>query len=315
MHYTYVMSTPIARVLQKYLPIGLSAVILAVIAFSVPWGEVWDKLSDFPIPALVALTVIGFGYYVGKGLRFWVMLRQLGVRKPFGSILLLYLAGQPLSIMPAGEIYRTALLQKQYGISISRTSPTVLMQGVVEGIVVLSVALVSTFLLGKYRLVVLAVALMLAFGVWVLKGTNQSGKIVSKLPFVHLSRQKIQKFTEDNKMFLSRDKLPQLLLLSLIPELCGIAIVYIAASGLDLHLTLVQSAIAYSVPLAISAVSFLPGGLGASEGSTLGIIKLFGATTATATAVTLIIRVFTLGIGVAMGFVALLFLPKSASKS
>ncbi len=298
---------------KRYLPGLLSLTILLVLAFFVPWRDVWDHLSDINPLVFIVLVLLGLGFYTGKAIRFWWILRLLGIKKRFREILPIYLAGQPVALLPAGEMYRAAMVHRIYDITLERASPSVTVQYIYEGVAVVSIGLIAALSAHISRLPVIAIAVVLGLLIYGFK-TERLNRPIRHLPFINPSRQKVNKFVRDHEKLLGRKAFAQLLVLSYIPEIMGIATVYIAAHSTGINLTLINTCVVYTVPMILAAVALLPGGFGISEGGTFGLLRLFHATSGAAATVTLLYRVFNLGIGLAMGVVASFFVPRTSAK-
>jgi uncharacterized protein (TIRG00374 family) len=100
-------------------------------------------------------------------------------------------------------------------------------------------------------------------------------------------------------------------LLSLVSWGCECFAFYYVLTGLGLEgtaLLLLQATFIFAASTLFGLVSFLPGGLGASEVSSAGLlIALLGVSASVATAATIIIRFCTLWFGVSLGVGALIW--------
>ena len=61
----------------------------------------------------------------------------------------------------------------------------------------------------------------------------------------------------------------------------------------------------YATSIILGVASFIPGGIGVSEGTLIGLLSLQGLTISSAVSLTIFIRIFTLWYSVLIGFVAL----------
>ncbi len=304
------------KTLKKYIPLIIGLAILVSIAFLAPWGKVIPLVTDIKTSALFAMLALSLSYYAAKSYRFWVMLRLLGIRKPLARVSLIYMAAQPVSILPAGELYRTVLLEKELDVPIRTSASTVTLQGLVEAVVLLAFSLAGAFMLGKDRGALLAVAVIVALLIASLQqGWLDGGhKLLNKLPFVQINKRKYDRFVDDHQKLLTGKTLAIVVGLSLLPVMCGIGIFYIAAHAVGANISLSGASIGYCLPVVLSGISFLPGGVGASEGGTIGILKLINVATAATFAITLLIRIFTLGAGMLYGLIALLLMHITKGK-
>lgn len=306
-----------AAKLGRYLPLIIGIIILAVIALLAPWSKIGELLQDVPPYYFLLLTGLSVVYYAAKTLRFWYILRLLNIHTRLLPVALLYLSGQPLSILPAGELYRTVLLKKYLNISKSRSSPSVTIQGLVEAIVLLAISLFGAILIGKNITVVLVIAVLLAIVVIGLQRgwLGRSYALLDKLPYLSINEDKFQSFVKSHQQLLAPKSLSALVAFSLVPVMSGVGILYFSSKAIGQDVTFIQAMIGYSLPVILSGLSFLPGGLGVSEGGTIGILQLIGIPAAAAVTITLLVRVFSLVAGMVYGAIAQLILHARGVKA
>ena len=85
----------------------------------------------------------------------------------------------------------------------------------------------------------------------------------------------------------------------------SIAVYFILVSfGIDFF-ELYQVITTYATSIILGVASFIPGGIGVSEGTLIGLLSLQGLTISSAVSLTIFIRIFTLWYSVLIGFIAL----------
>lgn len=279
-----------------FVPLIIGIVLLGIIALIAPWKQIGELIERIPLPAFLILFTLSVIYYVSKAVRFWYILRLLDIHKPLFAVSLLYLSGQPYSLLPAGELYRTVLLKKHMKVSMTKSSPSVTIQGLVEAIVLISFSIVGAFLIGKNRFIIAIVAILLITLIIALQRgwLSKMHVMLDKLPYVSINKRKYRKFMASHQRLLTPKLLAPLIAISLIPVLSGVGILYVASQAIGFDISFIESAIGYSLPVIVSGLSFLPGGLGVSEGGTIGMVQLFGASAAAAVTIALLLRIFTL---------------------
>jgi uncharacterized membrane protein YbhN (UPF0104 family) len=94
--------------------------------------------------------------------------------------------------------------------------------------------------------------------------------------------------------------------LSVLTEIIGAAIAYTSIHGLGGHINVWQAGLMYVIPIIVGFISLLPGGIGLSEQSSVGVLLLSHVTTAVAVAGTLVMRATIVGLGVIYGVIALI---------
>jgi uncharacterized protein (TIRG00374 family) len=95
----------------------------------------------------------------------------------------------------------------------------------------------------------------------------------------------------------------------------SVAVYFVFKSfGID-FLELYNVVLAYTSSIILGVASFLPGGIGVSEGTLISLLSIQGLSLSTAITLTLFIRFFTLWYAVFVGFIALKFAGAFSMKS
>jgi uncharacterized protein (TIRG00374 family) len=295
--------------MKRYLPFVVSIGLLILLAVFAPWQQALDELGDLKITTFGLLLMFSLIYYAAKTYRYWLMLGPIGIKQPFKVVALTYLSAQSVTLLPAGELYRNTMLERYTGVGMAKSSPTFLMQGVLEGVVLAGLALLGAATLKKAALPIGVVAFLIAGIIFVLKGgylarSRRLAGWINKLPFIQVSRRRLQTFSKQNEALLSSKIFAGLIGLSLISELAGVAIIYTSIHALGGHINFYAASIIYTVPIVVSFVTFLPGGLGANEQSSVGLMLLFHVSAVVAVAAVLLTRIYITGLGVIYGWIA-----------
>jgi uncharacterized protein (TIRG00374 family) len=293
---------------RKLLPFIISLILIGILISYAPWRDVADAVEDCSIGAILILVLLSMAYYALKSLRFWYLLNAMDINKPFWIVALSYMSAQPVSLLPAGEIYRSHQLQQYTGVPIKDSFPQFTMQGILEGFAMVSLALLSALTLQTLRLPFIGLAILLAIITLAIREGRVAdfSRLLNKLPFVNVTQSTIEGLNRRHQAVLSRQWLPLLLSLSFAIELVGAAIAYVSIAGIGGHINFYQAVLLYVIPVIIGFVSLLPGGLGISEQSAVGILLLAGEPVAKAVGATLIMRVTIVLLGVVYGCIALL---------
>lgn len=282
-----------------------------------------------PSALLLALGLSSINY----ALRFWkweLCLSWLNVREgnaqhppvqlPVGQSALIYLAGLSMSVTPGkvGEVLRSTLLRATHGVEFTRTAPIVLADRLTDlvALVILSSLGLS---LAPETLPWLGVAAALILGGFIVLGSPKRLHRILDF-FVERTNGKIQALFEKARAMI--DSSAALLKLSRIVPLTAISVVgwglecvgyaVILQGFPNIKADLLTAAFLWASTTLIGALSFLPGGLGATEYS-LGLLAqqwIPNVTPAIALASTLLIRGATLWFGEVVGAVCLALLMR-----
>jgi glycosyltransferase 2 family protein len=259
------------------------------------FGQLGDELASFRwelFPLALALTALNYL------LRFWRWQRylaRLDIDVPMGRSLSIFTAGLLGTITPAklGEVLKCGLLKRSFGVPVRRSVPIVLAERVTDatGVVVLAVAAGA----GTNRWPLLAVALA---GVAVIV-------LVVRSPLLERFA-RLGEAPGAARALLETPLLVGMTALSAASWFCECLAAYVCVRGLRLDLSLGDTVVVFTLGSLAGALSFLPGGLGAAEGSMTGLIRVLGdVSKAGAVAATVLIRLATLWFAVALGLVGL----------
>jgi uncharacterized protein (TIRG00374 family) len=276
--------------------------------------EVRQAITRIGVQGLVVMLALSLVNYALRFVRWQLYLRVLGHAQPVAPSLCIYLGGFALTTTPgkAGEALRSVFL-KSRGVPVVTSMAAFFSERLSDllAVVVLVVVGLGAFpgqwllaLAGAGLILVLSVPLMLpavrqrALHGWVqqrLAPQSRLGRAVQALAGVLGQARACHT--------------PRVLLASF-----GLSLVAWAAEAWAFHLMLgwlgaahgVQfSSLVYSAGVLAGAISFLPGGLGGTEATMVGLLLWAGQSQAPAVAATLLIRLTTLWFAVLIGAVAL----------
>ncbi|MDX9999729.1 MAG: lysylphosphatidylglycerol synthase transmembrane domain-containing protein [Polyangia bacterium] len=265
------------------------------------------------IGPVIGLTLLAYGL---RFIKWQYLLGQAQARVPMGRSALVYLAGFSMAITPGkvGELLKAWLLKSTDNIPITRTAPVVIADRLTD-----LVALVLLCLLGAFTYVEdpRFGALLIFCGLIVLGMTSLFASpraftwgihLVARLPLGRRIAPRLAELGEPLHLLLRPIPLLATSLFSAVAwlgECLGFYLVLEGLPGVDSPLPL--AIFIYSATTVLGALSFLPGGLGVTEGSmTLLLLRsASGLGRSGAVAATVLIRLCTLWFGVVLGFAAL----------
>lgn len=277
-----------------------------------------DELVAFPWWRFAAALVLSSVNYLLRFAKWELALAWLDVRAEApglgrGRSLLIYLAGLSMSVSPGklGEVLRSALLRASDGVPFSRTAPIVVADRLTDLLALVLLSVVGVASNREYLPVVIATVVLVAIGVVVL-GTprilHPLLRRMARLPLVGRFAARAELLVESAAVVLRLRALIILSAISLVGwglECVGYWVLLGGFAGVEVDP--ITCAFLWSVGTLVGALSFLPGGLIAAEGSlALATSRLVvGATQPIALAATLLGRIATLWYGEVVGGIAL----------
>jgi glycosyltransferase 2 family protein len=319
-----------SRLLRRTLigvAIGVVVYVVAILLFDA--RELAASLEGFAWSAIAgALALSSINYLLRFG-KWELALRWLDVRGGSGGLhpptelslgrsLEIYLAGLSMAVTPGklGEVLRSVLLRAGHGVPFTRTAPIVIADRLSDLIALVVLALIGIADHREYLPHVLAALALVAAGVVVLGSPKLFGGLIelfarlfAKLPRLAGLMAKARELVDSSAVVLSLGKLAILSVISVLGwglECVGYWLILTAFPGVEASLLL--CVFLWSATTLLGAISFLPGGLGATEGSLGLLVARFaiGVGSSIAVASTLLIRLCTLWYGELVGALALL---------
>lgn len=262
--------------------------------------------TEFIVPIL-ALEVLAFGL---RGLRQQKLLACLGIKVSLIESCKVFMAGYSMVATPggAGEIIKSHFLKQNHGSSFSQTVPLVFIErfhDLLAAVAIIAITLIISYHWQSMLLVVFSSSLLVTIYV-ILRNTKLLTRVQNRLRKVKFLK-KIIPTSEFNDGLNSLITPKMILLGSIIsfPSWFLEAVAaYLAFLSFGLNLTFVDTTqFTFSATL-FGAFSLLPGGIGITEGSLVGMIVSNGIELATATALVLFIRITTIWFATALGFIS-----------
>jgi len=312
----------VSRLLRRTLyTLVVAALVYAAAMIWFDARSIADELRGYPWWRFVAALALSSVNYL---LRFWkweLALGWLGVRQEApgltrGRSLLVYLAGLSMSISPGklGEVLRSGLLKATDGVAFSRTAPIVVADRLTDLVALVLLSLLGISQQRQFLPVVIVTVALVVLGVFVL-GTprllHPLLRRMSGLPGLRGIAARAELLVDSAAVVLRLRPIVILGAISVVGwglECIGYWLILGGFPGVVASPVL--CAFLWSIGTLVGALSFLPGGLVAAEGSlALATLRLAsGATQSIALSATLLGRIATLWYGELVGAIALAML-------
>lgn len=293
----------------------LIAIVIGVAALSMIGDvrDLGDRLAGFGWWALFAALGLALGNYVMRFVRWEMYLRRQQVTVPVGSSAIVFGAGLSLSITPAklGELVKSYLLRELHDVPAPKTAPIVVAERLTDLIALLVLAILGVAAYGVEPTLVIIASALVGVGLVLLAWPTPTHALIDLVTRPQRLRRLREPLHETLRGLGSLCRPLPLALATLIAvpawglECIGFALICNAFPGA--HVDFGLAMVIYAGTTIAGALSFLPGGLGVTEGAmTLALVQ--GAARldpSTAVAATLLTRLATLWFAVVIG-VALL---------
>jgi uncharacterized membrane protein YbhN (UPF0104 family) len=285
-----------------------------------------ETLVGYPWWVFVAALGLSMANYLLRFAKWelslgWLRVREQAPGLTRGRSLLVYLAGLSMSVTPGkvGEVLRSMLLRASDGVPFTRTAPVVIADRLTDLVALVLLAAVGVAERPEYVPVLVVTVVLVGVGAVVLGSPRLLGGVfdlLERVPRLAGVVAKGRPLVDSSVTLMRIGPLTWLTALSVLGwglECVGFWLILGGFEGVDASLR--TCTLLWSAGTLVGALSFLPGGLGATEGSlVVATMRLVaGATQAIALAASLLGRLATLWFGELVGGVALaLFLRDPA---
>ena len=237
--------------------------------------------------------------------------------------LLIFLAGFSLTMVPGklGELLKSVLLKSHYNIPVSYSASIVAAERLTDvmGMTLLAALGVSIFPMGAPALVVTLIGFVII--VVLIQSRALAEKLIdllARLPVIGRFADLAKNMYESAYLMLRLRPLIVSIVLAVLAWFgeCVALFLILLGFGMPASLDLLlRSTLIYAIASLFGAATFMPGGLGATEGSMTSLLQLLVNASATiAAAATLLVRISTLWLAVALGGIALLLFERLEGK-
>ena len=299
---------------KKLLLIIISSIIVysLFLIFS-DFNKLSEKILDFKIEFLpIILPLVSLGW-LALYFRWTLLLKNSGYVLPHKKNFQIFLSGFPLSITPGkvGELIKCQLLKENFNTPRKITAPIILVERLYNAVGIIIISIFGIWYFDFSGIVILITACILA-GIFI---TLRSKKLFLKLIEKSSKIKFLSKFSDsftDSYDVINDSIKPRIFIISSILSaiywiLESIAVYFILKSfGIDLF-EISDVILTYTTSIILGVASFVPGGIGVSEGTLIGLLSIHGLTFSTAVSLTIFIRIFTLWYAVLVGLIALKF--------
>ena len=304
--------------LKKNLLISLAfgAALFLGLSIYADYHSVLFAFQKFPWLILPVLLLLSYSNYIARFLEWDYYLRLLKVNISRKNSFFVFMSGLVMSVTPgkAGELLKAFLVKQINGEQISRTARIIMVERITDFISLLLIALVGAYLYDYGHLIVIGVSVFFFISVVLISKKSWALAVLSlfdKIKFTRKFADKILTAYKSSYEMLRPLPLIKMVLLSLVSWVFECMGFYLVLYSFNLEVSVFWSVFVYAFSTIIGAITMLPGGLGATEGSLTFMLIAESIPKDIAVAATFIVRVVTLWFAVLVGLVSVIIYQKS----
>jgi glycosyltransferase 2 family protein len=262
----------------------MAMVLYVVIALLIDIEEVSKttiKIDYLTVP--IILTPMTMAIFL-LAFRFHRLLQALNVKIPLAKSILIYLLGLSFAVTPlsSGQLVRSQIIKKEFDYAFSKTSPIFLFEKWSEFsslLVILFAFIFVNYMIESIFVIALGAAMaMLFFGLMRKRGVSFFflSKITAKFQRLRKFEESIENSQESLKILSSKRVVIFEGFIVTIPSLLLQAVsVFLAFQALGIKIDFIASTQIFYTALIAGIFSFVPGGLGVTEGGMIALLSKY----------------------------------------
>ena len=289
--------------------IGIYAIFLFLSDFSI----ISEKISNFKINYLPLILLLVSVSWIPLIIKWHFLLKNSRINVPLTKSIAIFFSGSAFEVTPGqiGILIKSQLLKTSSNISRTKTVPIVIVEKIYDLIGAILASVIGIIILGmESYLIIIAISVLatIFFFMYHRRSSELVFNRITKLKFFSKYIDNMSEFYEVVKKSTSVKAATICILLALTYWFIISAAAYYTLIAFDVNLLDYLKVLAiYATSTLLGAISFIPGGIGITEGSITGLFTLNGIDVSTALILSIMIRIFTLWYSVSVGFVLLKF--------
>ena len=287
--------------------------IYAVFLFMSDYNIISEKISNFQINYLPLILLLVSASWIPLIIKWHFLLKNSEINIPLSKTIAIFFSGSAFEITPGqiGILIKSQLLKTSSNISRTKTVPIVIVEKIYDLIGAILASVIGIIILGmEFYLIIIAISVLvfIFFFMYHRRSSELFFNRMTKLKLFSKYVENISEFYDIIKKSTSVKASVICILLALTYWFMISAAAYYTLIAFDINILDYLKILAiYTTSTLLGAISFIPGGIGITEGSIAGLLTLNGLDISTALILSVMIRVLTLWYTVCVGFIALKF--------
>ena len=289
--------------------IGIYAIFLFLSDFSI----ISEKISNFKINYLPLILLLVSVSWIPIIIKWHFLLKNCELDVPLTKSIAVFFAGIAFEITPGqiGTLMKSQILKTSCNIPRTKTVPIVVVEKMYDLIGAILASIIGIVSLGiDFYLIIIAILFLavIFFFMYYRPASEIFFKRITKTKFFSKHVDNITEFHTIIQKSTHVKVATICILLSVTYWFIISIAVYYVLMAFDVNVLDYLTILAiYTTSILLGAISFIPGGIGVTEGSISGLFTLNGIDISTALILSVMIRVFTLWYSVGVGFISLKF--------
>ena len=287
--------------------------IYAIFLFTSDFNIITEKISNFKINYLPLILFLVTASWCPVFIKWHFLLKNCEIDIPLTRSITVFLSGLAFDITPGklGALMKSQILKTSFNIPRTKTAPIVLVEKVYDLIGAILASIIGIIILGMDVYLIIIAILVLAMVFFFLYYRPASELFFKRVTKTKFFSKYVENISELDKIVQKSTNVKVATICILLAVTYWFIVstaVYYTLIGFDINiLDYLKVLSIYATSILLGAISFIPGGVGITEGALAGLFTLEGIDVSTALILSVIIRIFVLWYSVSIGFISLKF--------
>jgi uncharacterized protein (TIRG00374 family) len=287
--------------------------IYAIFLFISDYNIISEKISNFKINYLPLILFLVSASWTPLFIKWHFLLKNCEIHVPLKKSILVFFSGVAFEITPGqiGSLIKSQILKTSSNISRTKTVPIIVVEKVYDLIGAILASIIGIIILGIEPYLIIFAILVLAvifFFMYYRPASEIFFKRITKTKFFSKYIDNMSEFHAIVQKSTNVKIATVCILLGVVYWFIISTAAYYTLIAFDINVLDYLTVLAiYTTSILLGAISFIPAGIGVTEGSIASLFILNGIDVSTALILSVMIRVLTLWFSVCVGFIALKF--------
>ena len=284
-----------------------------IFLFVPDFNLIQEKISNFKINYLPLILLLVSVSWIPVIIKWHFLLKNCQIEIPLAKSVAVFLSGMFFDITPGqiGALMKSQILKTSSNIPRTKTAPIVLVEKVYDLIGAIVASIIGIIILGIHHHLIIIGILVLStifFFMYYRPASELFFKRITKTKFFSKYVENLSEFYEIIQKSTNVKVATICILLAVTYWFIVSAAGYYVLLSFDINaLDYLKVLAIYATSTLLGAISFVPGGIGVTEGTLTGLLTLEGIGVSVALILSVMIRIFTLWYSAFIGFIALKF--------
>lgn len=290
-------------------------IIYAILVVVSDSEKLFTTINSMKIEIIPLILGIQFVSFFLMSIRQFEFFKRIGINIPFKKNFVIFLSGLSMLMTPGGtgSAIKLQFLKNEFGHLRRKTIPIVLYERYQDFLAIITIMIVISFFysffVSQILIGVSSAIILLVF--IIIKNEKIADSILTKFGKIKLVGRFLDNTIETSTSLTALTSTRPFLIgwiLGVGAVMLDLMAVYLIFYALGIDLEFVESSQLFMTSIIAGVFSFMPAGIGVTEGSFLGLLTLNGIEFSIATAAVLIIRFLTLWYSTVVGFITIKFM-------